>query len=73
MSFDPLRSARILGPGLVRIGDGVTFLAGCATLACQRACVRKHPMLSCDLPLRIDDWASCPYCFAPAPDQEGSR
>jgi hypothetical protein len=67
-----LHFAHILAPNLVLVDDKVTFLAGCDTPACQRLCVRKHPMLLCDCPLHVADWTSCCHVFTPVPDQTGS-
>lgn len=69
MFSSSLHFARILGPNLVLVNHEATFLAGCETPACQRLCVRKHPMLLCDCPLHVTDWTSCCYGFTPVPEQ----
>jgi hypothetical protein len=64
--------ARIIGLNLVVVDGSQTYLAGCSTPACQRQCVRKHHLMACDDPLQVVDWAHCPYCFRPVPDQADS-
>jgi hypothetical protein len=65
-------SARIVGRNQVVVDGKRTFLAGCTTSACERPCVRKHPLLLCDGPLHVEDWPRCHHCFTPVPDRADS-